>query len=91
VKTFWRRVARLDPILLLSVGTLVDIRPNNVFIGSGMHDQQVYRTHFSLAKVYRDPKSGAHIAPSDRKALIRTARYASLHVRKGTEHARLAN
>uniref|UniRef100_A0A093ULP7 Casein kinase I like hhp1 n=1 Tax=Talaromyces marneffei PM1 TaxID=1077442 RepID=A0A093ULP7_TALMA len=65
-----------------------DIGPHSVFIGSGMHDQQVYLTNFGLAKSYRDPETRAHIPTYGGKALVGTARYASLHVHRGIEHSR---
>ncbi|RAO71504.1 uncharacterized protein BHQ10_007516 [Talaromyces amestolkiae] len=65
-----------------------DIRPESIFVGSGIHDPQVYLTNLGLAKRYCDPKSGAHIAESEGKALVGTVYYASLHVHDGKGHAR---
>eukprot|EP00730_Choanoeca_flexa_P002327 TRINITY_DN11008_c0_g1_i5.p1 TRINITY_DN11008_c0_g1~~TRINITY_DN11008_c0_g1_i5.p1 ORF type:complete len:338 (+),score=55.22 TRINITY_DN11008_c0_g1_i5:242-1255(+) len=65
-----------------------DIKPDNFLIGTDSKAHQVYLIDFGLAKRYRDPKNGHHIAYRQDKQLTGTARYASINTHKGIEQAR---
>jgi serine/threonine protein kinase len=58
-----------------------DIKPENFVIG---HDDisMLYLIDFGLSKYYRDVH-GKHIPYTDKKGIIGTARYASIHAHKG--------
>ena len=62
-----------------------DIKPENFLIGIGKKSTIVYTIDFGLAKRYKDPKTGSHIAFKEGKGLTGTARYASLNAHFGFE------
>lgn len=62
-----------------------DIKPENFLIGIAKKANFVYSIDFGLAKRYKDPKTGNHIAFKDGKGMTGTARYASLNVHLGYE------
>lgn len=62
-----------------------DIKPENFLIGVGKKASIVYTIDFGLAKRYKDPKTGCHIAFKENKGMTGTARYASLNVHLGYE------
>ncbi|CAD8126886.1 unnamed protein product [Paramecium sonneborni] len=63
-----------------------DLKPDNMCIGYDDIDQ-IYLIDFGLAKYYKDSQ-GNHIAQSDKKGIIGTARYASLTAHLGKEQSR---
>ena len=65
-----------------------DVKPDNFLIGKGNKKFQIYAIDFGLAKRYRDPRTGLHIAYRDGKNLTGTARYASVNTHLGIEQAR---
>ncbi|EDQ90308.1 uncharacterized protein MONBRDRAFT_16552 [Monosiga brevicollis MX1] len=65
-----------------------DIKPDNFLLGVDKRASTVYVIDFGLAKRYRDPKTGQHIAYRTDKQLTGTARYASINTHKGVEQAR---
>jgi len=62
-----------------------DIKPENFLIGVGKKANIVFTIDFGLAKRYKDPKTGQHIAFKENKGMTGTARYASLNVHLGYE------
>lgn len=60
-----------------------DIKPDNFLTGIGNTKNMVYVIDFGLAKRFRDPKTGQHIAYKDGKSLTGTARYASIYTHLG--------
>ena len=44
-----------------------DIKPDNFLIGLGRKSHMVYLIDYGLAKRYRDPKTGQHIAFKENK------------------------
>ena len=62
-----------------------DIKPENFLIGIGKKQHTVFSIDFGLAKRYRDPKTGQHIAFKENKGMTGTARYASLNAHCGYE------
>ena len=65
-----------------------DVKPDNFLIGRHSKKNQIYAIDFGLAKRYRDPRTGLHIAYRDGKNLTGTARYASVNTHLGIEQAR---
>lgn len=65
-----------------------DIKPENFLIGIGKKSHLVYTIDFGLAKRYRDPKTGLHIAFKDNRGMTGTARYASVNAHNGCEQSR---
>lgn len=55
-----------------------DIKANNFMIGRNDKRSTIYIIDFGLSKRYIDPKTGAHIPFIEKKALVGTARYASI-------------
>ena len=60
-----------------------DVKPENLLVGSDNKSHLVHFIDFGLAKRYRDPKTGKHIAFRDDKRLTGTAIYASMNTHKG--------
>mmetsp|Transcript_11233 Transcript_11233/g.25767 ORF Transcript_11233/g.25767 Transcript_11233/m.25767 type:complete len:411 (-) Transcript_11233:49-1281(-) len=66
-----------------------DIKPQNFLLGRGEEGRKVYIVDFGLAKVYQDPKTGAHIPCSKkRKGITGTLRYTSCNLHRGIEPSR---
>lgn len=60
-----------------------DIKPDNFLIGLNKKADNLYIIDFGLAKKYRDPRTGLHIAYKEGKSLTGTARYASVNTHLG--------
>ena len=60
-----------------------DIKPDNFLIGLNKKADNLYIIDFGLAKKYRDPRTGLHIAYEEGKSLTGTARYASVNTHLG--------
>lgn len=54
-------------------------------IGIGKQQHVIHMIDFGLAKRYKDPNTGRHIAYKEGKQLTGTARYASLNTHFGIE------
>lgn len=66
-----------------------DIKPENFVIGSSSRDPRtIYLIDFGLSKLYLDPMTGKHIPFKENKALVGTARYASIWTHLGMEQSR---
>lgn len=65
-----------------------DIKPDNFLVGFGKKVHQLYIIDFGLTKKYRDSHTQQHIPYKDQKALIGTARYASINTHQGIEQSR---
>lgn len=65
-----------------------DIKPENFLIGVGKKSNIIHIIDYGLGKMYRNIKSGKHIAMVEGKSLTGTARYASINVHLGYEHGR---
>eukprot|EP00698_Gefionella_okellyi_P001167 TRINITY_DN1107_c0_g1_i1.p1 TRINITY_DN1107_c0_g1~~TRINITY_DN1107_c0_g1_i1.p1 ORF type:complete len:382 (+),score=13.92 TRINITY_DN1107_c0_g1_i1:127-1146(+) len=65
-----------------------DVKPHNFLMGLHKKANIVQMIDFGLAKMYRDPKTQAHIAYSEHRALAGTARYASINAHLGVEQSR---
>mmetsp|Transcript_34814 Transcript_34814/g.81278 ORF Transcript_34814/g.81278 Transcript_34814/m.81278 type:complete len:332 (-) Transcript_34814:94-1089(-) len=65
-----------------------DIKPDNFLVGLREKANLVYIVDFGLSKKYRDHKTKQHIPFRDGKALIGTARYASINTHIGIEQSR---
>jgi serine/threonine protein kinase len=65
-----------------------DIKPDNLLFGLGSSQSHVYLVDFGLAKKFRDPQTGTHIAYSDGKGLSGTSRYTSVNTHVGIEQSR---
>ena len=65
-----------------------DVKPDNFLIGPGKRQHMIFAIDFGLAKRYKDPRTGKHIAYRDNKNLTGTARYASLNTHLGIEQSR---
>ncbi|CAL8100289.1 unnamed protein product [Calicophoron daubneyi] len=65
-----------------------DIKPDNFLMGIGRSCNKVFLIDFGLAKKFRDSRTHRHITYREDKALIGTARYASLNSHAGVEQSR---
>ncbi len=65
-----------------------DIKPENFVVGLGSASTAVHMIDLGLAKRYRSAKTREHMAYSDQRCLIGTARYASLNTHMGIEPSR---
>ncbi|CAH8497328.1 unnamed protein product [Dicrocoelium dendriticum] len=65
-----------------------DIKPDNFLMGIGRNCNKVFLVDFGLAKKFRDSRTRRHIPYREDKALIGTARYASLNSHAGVEQSR---
>jgi len=65
-----------------------DLKPENLLLGLGSSQSLVHLVDFGLAKKFRDPVSGTHIAYSDGKGLSGTSRYTSVNTHVGIEQSR---
>eukprot|EP01062_Namystynia_karyoxenos_P061314 TRINITY_DN5349_c0_g3_i1.p1 TRINITY_DN5349_c0_g3~~TRINITY_DN5349_c0_g3_i1.p1 ORF type:complete len:489 (+),score=94.12 TRINITY_DN5349_c0_g3_i1:236-1702(+) len=65
-----------------------DVKPDNFLTGCGAHARLVHIIDLGLAKVYRDPKTLAHIPFRIKKGFLGTQRYASLNQHFGFEMSR---
>ena len=65
-----------------------DIKPDNFLIGTHKQQHVIHIIDFGLAKRFKDPRTGRHIAFKDNKSLTGTARYASLNTHLGIEQSR---
>lgn len=65
-----------------------DMKPDNFLMGCDRQQWKVFIIDFGLAKLYRDPRTGKHIAFRDKKRLTGTARYASIPTHMGHEQGR---
>jgi serine/threonine protein kinase len=64
------------------------MKPDNFLMGRGSHSGIVHIIDFGLAKRFKDPRTGQHIAYKSGKSLTGTARYASLNTHIGIEQSR---
>jgi serine/threonine protein kinase len=62
-----------------------DIKPANLLIGVGKHDNQIYMIDFGVARRYRDPKTHLHILHKATGDLTGTAPYALINNHLGVE------
>lgn len=62
-----------------------DVKPDNFLIGRAGSGKtgEIFMIDFGMAKSYRDPKTGKHIADCERNSLSGTARYMSLRTHLG--------
>lgn len=62
-----------------------DVKPDNFLIGRAGSGKtgEIFMIDFGMAKSYRDPKTGKHIADRERNSLSGTARYMSLRTHLG--------
>lgn len=65
-----------------------DIKPENFLMGVGRKEGEVQIIDFGLAKQYKDPNTGKHMAERTGRDLVGTARYASVNVHRGYEPSR---
>ncbi|CAE7449291.1 csnk1d, partial [Symbiodinium pilosum] len=64
-----------------------DIKPSNFVVGDKRSDK-VYIVDFGLAKRYRDPETGKHIAFVKKSGMTGTARYTTINLHEGCEPSR---
>jgi len=60
-----------------------DIKPGNMLLGSNDGENSVYIVDFGIARRYKNPQNGAHMAFLNGKPLVGTVRYASLNTHLG--------
>lgn len=67
-----------------------DIKPNNFMFGrkEDNDDTKLYIVDFGLSKLWRDSRTGIHIAQKHGRSMIGTARYASINIHCGIEPSR---
>jgi len=65
-----------------------DIKPENFIMGVGKNANQVFIIDMGLSKRYCDPITREHIAYSDNRPLVGTARYTSINTHEGIEQSR---
>lgn len=65
-----------------------DIKGDNFLMGVGKRGNQVNVIDFGLAKNYRDPETGLHVAYRENKGFAGTLPYASLNAHLGVEYGR---
>jgi casein kinase I homolog HRR25 len=65
-----------------------DIKPSNILMGVGDHDDQVYMIDFGLATRYRDPKTRLPIPCETNCDITGTASYASINNHRGISPSR---
>jgi casein kinase I family protein HRR25 len=56
-----------------------DIKPENFLMGTGKSGNLVHIIDFDLAKKFRDPETGLHMASCDNRKFGGTSRYASIN------------
>lgn len=65
-----------------------DVKPDNFLLGLGRKANLLHIIDFGLAKKYRDSRTQQHIPYRENKALVGTARYASVNTHLGLEQSR---
>jgi len=65
-----------------------DLKPDNIVIGTGDNNCNIYLLDFGLSKNFLDKSSGQHIELVKNKSLVGTMRYASIRNHKGYEQSR---
>ena len=65
-----------------------DVKPDNFLMGLNSNSSLVHVVDFGLAKRFRNRKTLEHIPFKTKKAVIGTARFASVNAHKGHELSR---